>query len=41
VLPTTLVRDSLLDCVAGTRHATVTKAIPLIPIRADTVPDER
>jgi hypothetical protein len=28
-----LVRDSLLDCVAGTRHATVTTAIPLVPLR--------
>jgi hypothetical protein len=28
-----LVRDSLLDCVAGTRHAAVTTAIPLVPIR--------
>jgi hypothetical protein len=28
-----LIRDSLLDCVAGTRHATVTVAIPLIPLR--------
>jgi hypothetical protein len=28
-----LVRDSLLDCVAGTRHAAVTTAIPLVPLR--------
>ena len=28
-----LVRDSLLDCVAGTRHAAVTVAIPLVPLR--------
>lgn len=27
------VRDSLLDCVAGTKHAAVTIAIPLVPIR--------
>jgi hypothetical protein len=25
-----LVRDSLLDCVAGTRHAAVTVTIPVI-----------
>ena len=25
------VRDSLLDCVAGTRHAAVTITIPVIP----------
>lgn len=30
-----LVRDSLLDCVAGTRHAAVTVAIPLGPLRGD------
>ncbi len=29
------VRDSLLDCVAGTRHAAVTTVIPLIPLRDD------
>jgi hypothetical protein len=28
-----LVRDSLLDYVAGTRHASVTVVIPLIPLR--------
>ena len=28
-----LVRDSLLDCIAGTRHAAVTVAIPLVPLR--------
>ena len=28
-----LVRDSLLDCIAGTRHAAVTVAMPLIPLR--------
>jgi hypothetical protein len=28
-----LVRDSLLDCVAGTRHAVVTVACPIIPPR--------
>jgi hypothetical protein len=28
-----LIRDSLLDCVAGTRHAAVTVAMPLIPLR--------
>jgi hypothetical protein len=28
-----LIRDSLLDCVAGTRHAAVTVAIPLVPLR--------
>jgi hypothetical protein len=31
-----LVRDSLLDCIAGTRHATVTVAIPLAPLRDDS-----
>jgi len=30
VLKLPLVRDSLLDCVAGTRHAAVTEAIPVI-----------
>lgn len=28
-----LIRDSLLDCIAGTRHAAVTVAMPLIPLR--------
>jgi len=28
-----LIRDSLLDCIAGTRHAAVTVAMPLIPMR--------
>lgn len=28
-----LIRDSLLDLVAGTRHAAVTVAIPLVPMR--------
>ena len=31
VLPEPLVRDSLLDCVAGTRHAVTTTACPVIP----------
>jgi hypothetical protein len=31
VLAPPLVRDSLLDCVAGTRHATVTISCPVIP----------
>jgi hypothetical protein len=31
VCPTPLVRDSLLDCIAGTRHAAVTLACPVIP----------
>jgi hypothetical protein len=31
VLQEPLVRDSLLDCVAGTRHAAVTTACPVIP----------
>jgi hypothetical protein len=35
VLATPLVRDSLLDCVAGTRHAAVTTACPVIPGRDD------
>jgi hypothetical protein len=39
VLTEPLVRDSLLDCVAGTRHATVTSVMPLVPLRSDTVPD--
>jgi hypothetical protein len=33
VLAAPLVRDSLLDCVAGTRHAVVTVACPVIPPR--------
>lgn len=33
VLAPPLVRDSLLDCVAGTRHAAVTTACPVIPGR--------
>jgi hypothetical protein len=36
VLAPPLVRDSLLDCVAGTRHAAVTIAMPLIPLRDDS-----
>jgi hypothetical protein len=35
VLATPLVRDSLLDCVAGTRHAAVTTACPVIPGSSD------
>ena len=35
VLPEPLVRDSLLDCVAGTRHAVTTTACPVIPDRND------
>ena len=35
VLLAPLVRDSLLDCVAGTRHAAVTVAIPLVPMREE------
>ena len=31
VLGVPLVRDSLLDCVAGTRHAVVTVACPIVP----------
>jgi hypothetical protein len=31
VISMPLVRDSLLDCVAGTRHAAVTVACPVIP----------
>jgi hypothetical protein len=31
VLDAPLVRDSLLDCVAGTKHAAVTTACPIIP----------
>jgi hypothetical protein len=31
VLAPPLVRDSLLDCVAGTRHAAVTTACPVFP----------
>jgi len=33
VLAPPLVRDSLLDIVAGTRHAATTVAMPLIPLR--------
>jgi hypothetical protein len=36
VLAPPLVRDSLLDCVAGTRHAATTVAMPLIPLRDDS-----
>ena len=36
VLAPPLIRDSLLDCVAGTRHAATTVAMPLIPLRDDS-----
>jgi hypothetical protein len=36
VLAPPLVRDSLLDIVAGTRHAATTVAMPLIPLRDDS-----
>jgi hypothetical protein len=35
VLAPPLVRDSLLDCVAGTRHAATTTACPVFPERID------
>jgi hypothetical protein len=35
VFPDPLVRDSLLDCVAGTNHAVVTTLCPIIPLSDD------
>lgn len=35
VLAPPLVRDSLLDCIAGTRHAAVTTACPVITMLDD------
>lgn len=35
ILEAPFVRDSLLDCVAGTRHSSVTVAIPLVPLRGE------
>lgn len=35
VFPSPLVRDSLLDYIAGTRHAAVTVAVPVVPPRND------